>query len=158
MSFIKYLDRRTLIGASGVTLGLLCLFAGWVWWTRPAPRNPLAPVPAAVTLIPAPSITPYTEPTDTLPPLGTPTPGVGDIPIGSYVQISGTEGQGLRMRSAPGLSSDQLFLGYDSEVFQVRDGPKSADGFTWYYLVAPYDEKRAGWAASNYLAVIPPPQ
>jgi len=39
----------------------------------------------------------------------------------------------------------------------VRDGPQEADGYTWWYLVAPYDENRAGWAASEFLAAIPSP-
>jgi hypothetical protein len=42
----------------------------------------------------------------------------------------------------------------DSEVFMVKDGPKDADGFTWWFLEAPYDPQRSGWAASNYLQVI----
>jgi hypothetical protein len=158
MDFSSLVNRRTVYGAIGITLTLLCLFGGWVWWTQPTPQQVRGSVPVALTLIPLPSDTPYAPPTATVPPLGTPTPMGGDIPVGSYVQISGTEGEGLRLRSGPGLSGGQLFLGYDSEVFQVRDGPQSADGFVWYYLVAPYDEKRAGWAASNYLAIIPPPE
>ena len=55
------------------------------------------------------------------------------------------------------MNSDQLFLGYDAEVFVVKDGPRQADGYTWYYLVAPYDDTRAGWAASNFLNIIPAP-
>jgi hypothetical protein len=81
----------------------------------------------------------------------------GTIGIGGYVQISGTEGQGLRLRTVPGLSGDQAFLGFDEEVFEVRDGPQVVDGYTWWYLVAPYDETRVGWAAADFLAVVPSP-
>ena len=45
----------------------------------------------------------------------------------------------------------------DAEVFMVRDGPQTADGYTWWYLVAPYDETRAGWAAADFLVVVPSP-
>jgi hypothetical protein len=39
----------------------------------------------------------------------------------------------------------------------VEDGPKDVDGFTWWYLVGPYDASRRGWAVSNYLSVVQNP-
>ncbi|MDI6768776.1 MAG: hypothetical protein QMD04_03785 [Anaerolineales bacterium] len=124
----------------------------------------LGPVSAALTLIPAPTSTPrYVAPTPT-PPLPaassfvvTPTPLPGTFTVGVYVQISGTEGQGLRLRAKPGLNSPPLFLGHDSEAFLVTDGPQQADGHTWWYLTAPYDQTRSGWAVQDYLSVIPSP-
>jgi len=44
----------------------------------------------------------------------------------------------------------------DAEVFEVKDGPKMADNFTWWFLEAPYDPGRSGWAAANYLKVVEP--
>jgi uncharacterized protein YraI len=73
------------------------------------------------------------------------------------VQISGTEGSGLRLRSGPGTGNPPRFLGMDSEVFSVKDGPKFADGFTWWFLEADYDATRSGWAASQYLTVVANP-
>jgi hypothetical protein len=158
-NFRRILTSRTMAGALGVTVLLLILIFIWIEWTAPP-----APVPgnflAVLTVIPAPSSTPPIPPTATLDPNAPtviPTPAPGQIAIGSYVQIKGTDGQGLRLRSAPGLNSDQLFLGYDSEVYLVQDGPSPADGYTWYYLVAPYEANRAGWAASDFLNLIPPP-
>jgi len=90
----------------------------------------------------------------------TPTPQsliVGGIGVGMYVQITGTEGDGLRLRSGAGTTNPPRFLGREAEVFQVRDGPKDADGYTWWYLVTPYDESRSGWAAANFLAVVTEP-
>jgi hypothetical protein len=81
----------------------------------------------------------------------------GEIGPGAYVQISGTQGQGLRIRSKPGLNSDQLFLGFDTEAYLVIDGPREVDGYTWYNLAAVNDQTRTGWAASNYLTIIPKP-
>jgi hypothetical protein len=78
----------------------------------------------------------------------------GGIGVGMYVQITGTDGQGLRLRAGPGVGEAALFLGMDAEVFEVRDGPRNVDGYTWWYLTAPYDEKRSGWAAANYLTVV----
>ena len=91
------------------------------------------------------------------PKLLTPTPE-GQIGIGSYVQIIGTEGAGLRIRKDPGQSGDTVFIGEEEEIFLVKDGPRDADGYTWWYLIAPYDETRAGWAAADYLASVPAPE
>jgi hypothetical protein len=81
----------------------------------------------------------------------------GMIGVGAYVQITGTEGSALNIRREPGLSSEVIFLAYDAEVFEVREGPMEVDGFTWWYLVTPVDEARSGWAAANYLTVVPNP-
>jgi hypothetical protein len=75
----------------------------------------------------------------------------------AYVQISGTGGDGLRLRVEPGLKSEVRILGAEDEVFEVKDGPREADGFTWWYLVGPYDQTRRGWAVSNYLQVVQNP-
>jgi len=80
-----------------------------------------------------------------------PPPPPGVIAVGSYVQVTGTGAVGLRLRSSPGLESKTEFLGMDAEVFKITDGPKEADGYTWWLLVAPYDEARHGWAVANYL-------
>ena len=55
------------------------------------------------------------------------------------------------------LDGEFVFLGYDSEVFLVKDGPQTVDGYVWWYLVAPYDDTRTGWAASDFLTYIPAP-
>ncbi len=145
-------------------LGLACLLTlltlAWLGFSASLPGADPGFVPANLTVIPASTSTPIATPSPTPNPfqVGTPTIPADQIAVGAYVQISGTEGEGLRLRSGPGLSTTLLFLGEDSEVFQVRDGPKEADGYIWWYIVAPYDESRAGWAAANFLSVVPPPQ
>ena len=52
---------------------------------------------------------------------------------------------------------ETVFVGEEEEIFLVKDGPQQADGYTWWYLVAPYDETRAGWAAADFLAAVPAP-
>jgi hypothetical protein len=79
------------------------------------------------------------------------------IAIGAHVQIQGTGGDGLRLRSEPGLNGEILLLGSESEVFRVADGPVDTDGYTWWHLVGPFDETRQGWAVSNYLVVVQNP-
>lgn len=137
----------------------LCGVTTLFFWVFPAAPADKGPAPVSLTVIPAPSSTPLTPPTATLDPAfqPTPTPAPGEIAIGGYVQIAGTDGEGLRLRNEPGLNTTPLFMGFDSEVFMVRDGPMQADGYTWWYLVAPYDETRAGWAAGDFLEVVPSP-
>ena len=57
--------------------------------------------------------------------------------MGMYVQISGTGGDGLRLRSGPSRNDDPRFLGYESEVFMVKDGPRFSDDLTWWFLRSP---------------------
>ncbi|MDP3185902.1 MAG: hypothetical protein Q8M58_11555 [Anaerolineales bacterium] len=170
------LNIKVILGALILASLLLCATLVYILWAGQAAHladpsavasgQALLPASAALTLIPAPTSTPrYAAPTPTLaPPLPaaspfvvTPTPLPGTFTVGAYVQISGTEGQGLRLRARPGLNSQPLFLGYDSEAFLVTNGPQQADGHTWWYLTAPYDQTRSGWAVQDYLSVIPSP-
>ncbi len=134
----------------------------YIFWLSPVLFNSQFTSPAsAFTIIPASTSTPrFITPSPvpispTPPPALTPLPGT--IALNTYVQIYGTDGDGLRLRVSPALSSDPLFLGFDSEVFLVTDGPIQADGYTWWYLTAPYDQTRSGWAVVNYLSYVPSP-
>ncbi len=138
--------------------GVVVLCVGMALWFWPMPTAALAPT-AAVTVFAQPTWTPTPLPTPTtaltptpIPPLA---PGPGEIAVGRFVQVSGTGGDGLRLRTAPGLDAPVRFLARESEVFQVVDGPQIADDYTWWHLVAPYDPQREGWAVANYLSVLP---
>ena len=156
---IRWLVSRInlwVILAALLTAGALILFLGVL--ISMLPRLPQANnKPAALlTVIPAPTAT-NTSAAPSPTPTGTPPVTVDGISVGVYVQISGTEGQGLRLRSGPGTTHQPRFLGMDAEVFLVKDGPQDGDNFTWWYLEAPYDPGRSGWAASSYLTVINQP-
>ena len=144
----------TVAGAFLVAGCLLLVTLLLIGWTRPRPSGPMGFAAADLTIIPPSTAIPSPVPTVT--PGGTASAG-GEIAVGGYVQITGTEGQGLRIRVAPGLNTDTVFRGEEAETFRVQDGPKNADGHTWWYLVAPYDQTRAGWAAADFLAVVPAP-
>lgn len=93
----------------------------------------------------------YITPTPTI------DPALGDlkgIAVGKYVQITGTEGAGLKIRESAGTNSDVNFIAADSEAFQVVGGPVLKDDLVWWSLVTPYDQTRVGWAAANYLTLI----
>jgi hypothetical protein len=122
------------------------------------PETVTASQPTAIlTVVNAPTATPlgsqglFDTPTPTPTISGVVIDGIG---LGVYVQISGTGGDGLRLRSSPGVDSPTLFLGNESEAFKVTDGPQMVDGYTWWFLTAPYDENRSGWAVSDYLSVV----
>ncbi|MBM3122898.1 MAG: SH3 domain-containing protein [Chloroflexi bacterium] len=73
------------------------------------------------------------------------------IRIGGLVEVSGTEGEGLRLRQDPSTDGTILALAGESEVFTVQDGPVDADGRTWFRLVSPSDTSRTGWAVADFL-------
>jgi hypothetical protein len=153
------INLRVILGALGIAVFLIVFTFALMGWTKPDPTRDFGFAPADLTLIPAPTATPDIPPTFTPDPLivGTSTLAPDVIGVGGYVQITGTDGEGLRLRAEPGLSGTPAFLGYDEEVFEVRDGPQESDGYVWWYLVAPYDETRAGWAAADFLGAIPSP-
>lgn len=157
MDLRPYLNRWVIIGTLGFAGTLLFITLIIIGWTSPRFSPEVGFAPADLTMIPAPTHTPNVTVVPTNDPLITPTLAANTIGISGYVQISGTGNDGLRIRSAPGLNTETVFRGEEAEVFVVKDGPQSADGYTWWYLVAPYDETRAGWAAADFLAVIPSP-
>jgi len=117
---------------------------------------------AVLYVIPAPSAT-LPAPVASATPSPTPTsegvvvlPG-GVLAVGGYAQVTGTEGEGLRLRADPGLSGTVRFLGIDGEVFEVEDGPREVDGYQWWFLQAPYDPNVQGWAVADYLVAVQNP-
>ena len=156
MTVQQLFNKWVILGALLLTGLLLLITAISIGVTSARQTSDVGFAPADVTIIPAPTSTSGAPPTPTIDPFA-PTPAPTGIAIGNYVQISGTNGEGLRIRAEPGLNSNSEFLGYDAEVFIVQDGPRAADGYTWWYLVAPYDQSRAGWAAADFLTYIPPP-
>lgn len=156
MNARQLFNKWVIIGAFVLAGFLLLMTAVTIGLTSARQNSEVGFAPADLTVIPAPTSTSSAPPTATIDPFA-PTPAPTGIAVGNYVQISGTEGEGLRIRSEPGLNGNPEFLGYDSEVFIVKDGPRQADGFTWWYLVAPYDETRVGWAAADFLTYVPAP-
>ncbi|MDH3943771.1 MAG: SH3 domain-containing protein [Anaerolineae bacterium] len=162
--FEKYINSLKIplvwLGTIGIAAVLTIASVVWLWFSPPSGIE-AGPPTAVLTVIPWDTSTPLPTATSTASPFesdgAAATLAPGELGIGSLVQIVGTNGEGLNIRSAPGLSSEVFFLGYDAEVFIVSDGPVEMDGFTWWYLVTPVDESRSGWAAATYLAVIENP-
>ena len=157
MNVRELINKWVILGALGVAGLLLIITAVTIGLTSARQPSGVGVAPADVTVIPAPTGTSGAPPTPTIDPFATATSPAG-IAINNYVQITGTEGQGLRIRAQPGLGGEFQFLAFDSEVFVIRDGPREVDGYVWWYLVAPYDETRVGWAAADFLTYIPEPE
>ncbi len=86
----------------------------------------------------------------------TPPLPVSRYKLGDLVEIFGTEGEGLRVRAEPGLTTKVIYLGIDNEVFEILDGPWVVDEYEWWLLQSPYNEARAGWAVGVFLRAIDP--
>ena len=157
MNVRELVNKWVILGALAFAGLLLLITAVAIGLTSARRNSEVGFVPANVTVIAAPTGTSGAPPTPTIDPFASPTSPAG-IAIGNYVQINGTEGQGLRIRAEPGLGGEFQFLAYDSEVFVVQDGPREVDGYVWWYLVAPYDETRVGWAAADFLSYVPEPE
>lgn len=156
MNVSQLFNKWVIIGALTIAGLLIVITVISIGWTTPLQASDVGFVPADLTVIPAPTVTPNVTATATIDPFA-PSPVPTGIAIGNYAQITGTGGEGLRIRSNPGLTGEPVFLGFDSEVFLVQDGPREVDGYVWWYLVAPYDQTRAGWAAADFLSYIPAP-
>lgn len=124
-------------------------------------RNAGAPSTAVLAVIPAATITPTGESAQGEVPGSAeqtpPSPPPGELAVGAYVQVTGTGGDGLRMRDKPGLDGKILFVASESEVFEVAKGSVEMDGYSWWRLVGPFDDTRQGWAVANYLEVVQKP-
>jgi hypothetical protein len=148
------LNLRVIIGALMVASLLLGITFAALYVYRPQPPVP-GQATAVILVLPAPTATPVPP---TLAPV-TPTsagpanPDAAALAIGTYVKISGTGGDGLRLRSTAGLEGKVLVLAGEGEAFLVSDGPKTADGYTWWSLTGATDSTRTGWAVANYLTL-----
>jgi len=160
-SLLKFVNIWVIGGAVAFACALSFVTLLSLWLTRPGPSG--AEMPTAVLyVIDAPPVTPTLSPQDLLasatpPAEALPPPPAGVIAVGAYVQITGTGGDGLRLRIEPGLDGQIRLLGSEAEVFRVDEGPVELDGYTWWYLVGPFDETRHGWGVANFLASVQNP-
>ena len=160
--FIRtWLNFRVILVAIFFALGVFALLVYLLWNSRAAAISP-APGTAVLSVIKAPTQTPLAPKTTDTPTPEPTSPGqvpvpAGNIVVGDYVQVTGTEGDGLRLHITPGVSSESPYVALEAEVLLVKDGPVDADGYMWWYLQDPYTQDAVGWGVSNYLAVVQNP-
>ncbi len=154
--------RDPWVWGGALLVGLSLVGGLWAALTLGKAPRAVESLPAVVTVIPAPTPTP-TPPVTATPagatatPIPPPPPLPSSLAVGVFVQIRGTGGDGLRVRTQPALDAPVVFLAKEGEVFHVVDGPHQADGYTWWQLTANGAPERTGWAVSNYLSVLPTP-
>ncbi len=115
-------------------------------------------VPTAVATHPVPTPTGFGDATATTPPQPTvvKTAGVavapGVIAVNGYAQVSGSK-SGLSLRSTPSKTGSKLRVLTDGTKAHVIDGPKDADGFTWWKIDSfdPAQPSLSGWCVSAFL-------
>jgi hypothetical protein len=71
------------------------------------------------------------------------------------VSVSVDVDGGLNVRPEPGVSNIERFRANYGEIFTVIGGPENVNGFTWWLLQDPSNSNRGGWAAGEFLAVVP---
>jgi hypothetical protein len=141
--------ERTLLSAAlmGGAAGL-CIVCGLVALVGLAGSNRTTvtlPTAIVVTVTPSPIPPTPTEP----PPLPTATAPAA-LFVGGYAQVSGTEGDALRLRSDPGLQTTTLKTIAEGAKLLILDGPRDAADIIWWRLRDPSDGAE-GWAAQLYL-------
>ena len=71
-----------------------------------------------------------------------------DLYVGCLAVVGNTGGIGLKVHSAPGLSSPTIALYYDGMVVTIVGGPQWCDGFRWWQHKS---GGIVGWSAANWL-------
>jgi hypothetical protein len=74
------------------------------------------------------------------------------ITVGGFVTVDGT-GDGLLVRSSPARSGNRVSKIADGTRARVVDGPREADGFTWW-KIDQFDKGNpdlTGWSVQDYL-------
>ncbi len=139
-----------------------------LWIFVLATRTADLPAPTAtamlVTAVPAPGAatatlqSPPTPEPSGVPSVTPPAPPPGEVKVGAYVQITGTDPEGiLNLRAEPNINSAVQYLAIEREVLQVQGGPAQGDGYIWWYLVDPATNSKYGWGVQNYLLVVQGP-
>lgn len=120
-------------------------------WLRPLTQSPAvqatqgAATPALTSTLP--------KPTATRPPVPTSTVPASQLAAGQMVRISGTDGEGLRVRTGPGLDYVTLEIWEEGTELQVLEGPQVADGFVWWRLEMA--DGTIGWLPDEWLQIVP---
>jgi hypothetical protein len=145
----------------------------------PLPTAPPVPTAAAVATVPPvatavptvapppPTLPPTVEapPTDlpataTVPPTSVPTPAAlfraGDHALVTPGHVTGAQVYALTVHAAPGLNTARIGGARVDIQVVVRDGPRDADGITWWQITGWDRAGTAGWVSGFNLAPITP--
>jgi Bacterial SH3 domain len=134
---------------------LLLVAAGGGYMMLKNKNGALALASATATVAPTkpvPTPTGLGDATNTPVPTNTPKPPPANVlAVGGWAQVQG--GSGLVLRDAPARSGKRLGVLTPGTKAHIVDGPKSADGYTWW-KVDKFDGKNptsSGWVAGQFL-------
>ena len=136
----------------GLVLGVCALigFSGLIGLKPLSSATDAAPTARVITITPSPVIpTPTLLPEQVVPTLVIASPTPTGLYIGGSAIVAGT-GSSLRLRSDPGLQSTTLKTVDDGTRLKILEGPRDADGLTWWRLEDAADGAQ-GWAAEKFL-------
>ena len=76
------------------------------------------------------------------------------VGVGVNVIVTDVEPDELNVRNEPGTRGTEIvFRAPEGTRFTIVDGPRQADGLTWWRVQDTVNVAQSGWAASNYLDV-----
>ena len=147
MWFLAFLAAVLLIALLGLW-GLYLLRDQW---------SSAGPTPTYIIWTPSPAAARIANPTQ----LPTEPAGEAAVPTvspgmaaGMSVQVTGTGGSGLNLRSGPGSTAGRMDVALEGEIFVVVAGPEIAGDAEWWQIEDPDDPTRRWWAVANYLVPI----
>jgi cell wall-associated NlpC family hydrolase len=79
----------------------------------------------------------------------TPAAAIDHLVQGEQAVVSGTNDNGLNVRSAPSIDSDVHFIADEGTAMEIISGPEAADGVTWYGVSVNGIE---GWVIADFVA------
>lgn len=153
-AFLGSKRNRVLAIILGAVL-LVALVGGFLVVNKGLLQKP-KPVPTVAALSPKPSPTGFGDPTATVPPKPTSPPATqaqapptDHIGLNGWVQVT-TQ---LNVRADPSTKGARLGSLPQGTKAHVVDGPKDADGFTWWKIdkYDPNNPAATGWCAAKFL-------
>lgn len=133
-------------------LVILAAGGGFLVMRSKAQSPTVLAVPSATATRPLPTPTGFGDATATPVPTNTPVlPPPGQIGVNGWVQVQSSNG--LILRDAPGTGGKRIGLMPNGTKAHVIDGPKDANGFTWWKVdhFDPKNPQASGWSASKYM-------
>jgi hypothetical protein len=140
--------RRSLSFGTVVLVGAVAAVIGWgtlaltLWREGGAHKAVASATPTVVTLAPGSG-----------PTYPTPAPGAVELTRGSTALVSGTGGQGLKVRTAPDINAPVIRTLREGSAVTLKDGPEVRGGYRWWQID---DGQGLGWVVQDWLS--PPPK
>jgi hypothetical protein len=148
---------RVQLALLAAALIVVVALAGGALLVKRPPTAALVTKPTAVPTKPAPTPTGLGDATATPVPAPTQPPAKpAAVAVNGWVQV---QTDSLIVRKGPSRSTARIKTIPNGTKAHVIDGPKDADGFTWWKIERfdPKNPTTTGWCAGKYLAPIPAP-